>query len=198
MTTSIRQQRKARTHNLLLATAQRHFAREGVGVARTADIAASARVAHGTLFVHFPTRDALVTAVVEDFGKRVAGRIHELTDKGQGVKDLLTAHLNGLQEFEPLYARLVIEGPSLPRSVQNAMMGIQSAISEHLSQAAEREMKAGRIRRMPYHLFFNTWIGLIHYYIVNAASFAPGESVLERYGHQLRDHFLMLIKEDRS
>ena len=51
---------------------------------------------------------------------------------------------------------------------------------------------------MPYHLFFNTWVGLLHYYIANASSFAPGESVLKRYGHQLRDHFLMLVQEDRS
>jgi AcrR family transcriptional regulator len=198
MTTSIRQRHKARTRTLLLATALRHFAREGVGAARTADIAASARVAHGTLFVHFPTRDDLVAAVVGEFGKRVAGRIHELADTGQGVKDLLVAHLSGLQEFEPLYSRLVIEGPALPAGVQNAMTSIQSAISHHLSRAAEREMKEGRIRRMPYHLFFNTWIGLIHYYIANASSFAPGESVLKRYGQQLLEHFLMLVKEDRS
>jgi AcrR family transcriptional regulator len=198
MATLTRQQHKDRTRSLLMATARRHFAREGVGQARTADIAASARVAHGTLFVHFPTREDLVAAVVEDFGKRVAGRIHELADEGLGVKDLLTAHLNGLQEFEPLYSRLVTEGPALPRGVQDAMTSIQSAISHHLSRAAEREMKEGRIRRMPYHLFFTTWIGLVHYYIAHASSFAPGESVLKRHGQMLRDHFLMLVKEDRS
>ena len=112
------------------------------------------------------------------------------------MKELLEAHVQGLAEFEPLYARLVMEESVLTPRAQSGVVMIQSAISEHLSHAVARESAAGTIRKMPFHLLFNTWIGLLHYYIAHAASFAaPGQSVLERHGPALVKHFWGLIKE---
>jgi hypothetical protein len=77
------------------------------------------------------------------------------------------------------------------------MVAIQSAISFHLIQAAEREMAIGKIRRMPMHLLFNTWIGLLHHYMANAASFSPRGSVLNHCGRELITFYLMLISKNR-
>ena len=49
------------------------------------------------------------------------------------------------------------------------------------------------MRKLPIHLLFNTWLGLVHYYLMNADLFAPGESVLSRYQDELVSHFLALI-----
>ena len=70
---------------------------------------------------------------------------------------------------------------------------IQSAISFHLNKVAEREMDASKILRMPLNLMFNTWVGLINYYLTNGNLFAPGESVVSRYGQQLVEHYMKLI-----
>jgi AcrR family transcriptional regulator len=192
--TRTRQERKSRTRRRLIEAALKDFARDGLSMARTADIAARAGVSHGTVFLHFPTREDLLATAIEEFGRRVTRRIHELAERGNSVRDQLSAHLAGLAESEPFYTRLVIEGPMLSNGVRNTVTMIQSAISFHLSRAAEREMEEGTIRQMPFHLFFNTWIGLIHYYLVNAESFDPGESVLRRYGPELLEHFLALVK----
>jgi hypothetical protein len=88
----------------------------------------------------------------------------------------------------------VVEGRLLPESARNNLTVIQSAIAFHLIQAAEREIAAGTIRPMAPHLFFNTWIGLLHHYLANNDLFAPGESVLARYGPTLMQHFLAIIK----
>jgi hypothetical protein len=48
---------------------------------------------------------------------------------------------------------------------------------------------------MPLHLLFNTWIGLIHHYLMNRELFAPGASVVERHGRELLDHFMYLISK---
>ncbi|NLI14212.1 TetR/AcrR family transcriptional regulator [Pelotomaculum propionicicum] len=194
MPESQRQKQKKQTRKHLITMAFNQLAKDGLINTRTADIAKAAGVSHGTVFAHFPTRDALLTEVINEFGARVTRRLHELAGGGS-VHEILEAHLKGLAEFEPFYTRLVREGSLLPESARNTLIMIQSAVSFHLSQAAEREMAAGIIRRLPMHLLFNTWIGLVHYYLANGDLFSPGKPVLERYGKELLEHYLTLITE---
>ncbi|MBA1334976.1 MAG: hypothetical protein HPY66_0598 [Firmicutes bacterium] len=188
-----RQVQKDQTRKHLIETAFEQFAQKGLTTTRTADIAKAAKVSHGTVFAHFSTQEALLNAVIEEFGARVSLRLHELAVRNNSLQDVLAAHLKGLAEFEAFYTRLVIEGRLLPESARNAFIIIQSAISFHISQAAEREMQAGTIDPYPIHLIFNTWVGLIHYYLANNDLFAPEGSVLERYGQELLDHYMRLI-----
>lgn len=81
----------------------------------------------------------------------------------------------------------------LPNESRQMLVAIQSVVSHHLCAAAEREMKEGMIRPQPLHLLFNTWIGLLHYYLANDDLFAPEGSVLERYGEELLEHYLSLL-----
>lgn len=189
-----RQLKKEETRRRLIEAALGEYGRRGFAATITADIAAAAGVSHGTVFVHFPTQEDLMNAVIEAFGERVALRLHELAAARNSLKDVLTAHLMGLTEYEAFYTHLVIEGRLLPESARHTLVMIQSAISFHIGQAAEDEMNAGGIGRYPVHLLFNTWVGLIHYYIVNGDLFAPGGSVLKGYGEKLLTHFMNLIQ----
>jgi len=99
-----------------------------------------------------------------------------------------------LSENEAFYTRLVSEAHLINESARNTLIMIQSAISFHISQVAEKEMKASIIRTLPVDLLFNTWIGLVHYYLVNGDMFAPGGRVLERYGKQLTEYYINLIE----
>jgi AcrR family transcriptional regulator len=193
---SQRQKQKDKTRQHLIEVAFIQLAKDGLIATRTADIAQAAGVSHGTIFAHFPTRDDLLTAVIETFGSRITDRLHQLVSSEVNLKAVLEAHLQGLEEFEPFYTRLVIEGRLLPESARNTLITIQSAISFHMSQAAEVEMKAGTIRPFPIYLLFNTWIGLIHYYLANNDLFAPGDSVLRRKGPELLEYFLQLITSE--
>lgn len=193
---SKRQLQKEKTRELLINHAIHCFAKDGLLNTKTSDIAEAAGVAHGTIFVHFPTRDDLVASAIHHFGQKITRRIHELANEKHTVREGLEAHLQGLVEFEEFYTKLAFEGHLLPDSAHNALVMIQSAISFHLIQAAESEMNAGTIRRMPSYLFFNTWIGLIHYYLANKKWFAPDGSVLQRYGQELLEHFLFLVSKE--
>ena len=193
MTTSQRQKKKLETKKLLIDTALDQFAKAGLISTRTSDIAAAANVSHGTVFAHFPTREILLNEVIEEFGMGITNRLHELVNINSGMKEVLEVHLKGISENEIFYTRLVSEGHLLNDSARNSWIMIQSAISFHIIQVAEREIKAGTIRNMPVDMLFNTWIGLIHYYLVNGDLFAPGESVLKRYSKELVEHYMNLI-----
>ncbi|MDU4695429.1 MAG: TetR/AcrR family transcriptional regulator [Paenibacillus sp.] len=190
---SQRQQQKERTRQRLIDTALSLYAREGLLATRTADVAREAGVSHGTIFAHFATQEALLNAVIETFGTQTAGRLHELASQGSSLREVLQAHLAGLREGESFYSRLVRESRMLPNESRQMLVAIQSVVSHHLCAAAEREMKEGMIRPQPLHLLFNTWIGLLHYYLANDDLFAPEGSVLERYGEELLEHYLSLL-----
>ncbi len=190
----LRDRQKSRTRERLMAVAFDLFSRRGIGVTTTVEVARGAGVSHGTVFAHFRTKEELVVSVIQRYTTRVVERIHERAGSGAGLEGVLAAHLAGLARYERFYARLVAEGASLPQRARTTLLGIQSAISFHLAAAAEREMEAGRIKRIPVHLLFNTWLGLIHHYLVNRDLFACGESVLAERGGELVDHFMGLLR----
>jgi AcrR family transcriptional regulator len=192
-----RAEQKQDTRARILETACALFARQGITATPTLEVADAAEVAHGTVFLHFPTRDALVTAVVEEYAGRIAWRIHRLAPQEPALRGVLEAHLASLSEQEEFYARLVMEGPLLPSYARTRLIIIQSAVAHYFALAAEREMDAGRIRRAPVGLLFNTWLGLLHHYVCNRDLFAPGASVLERRGPALLEHFLSLVEVPR-
>jgi TetR/AcrR family hemagglutinin/protease transcriptional regulator len=77
---------------LLLACALRVFARRGIGAAHHAEIAAEAGVSVPTVFVYFPTRAALVDAVlaeVEHFYIALAEQVHA---SRRPASEVVTAH----------------------------------------------------------------------------------------------------------
>lgn len=190
---SQRQAQKEQTRERLIETAMAEYGRRGILAVTTADIAKAAGLSHGTIFAHFGTQEALMDAVIEVFGMRISRRLHELAASRKGLRDVLSAHLQGLMEYEPFYTRLVMERRLLPESARHMLTAIQSAISFHIGQAAAEEMEAGRIGAYPVHLLFNTWVGLLHYYITDSDLFVTEGSVLTRYGQELLDHYMGLI-----
>lgn len=171
----------------------KQFGENGIIKTRTSDIAKVANVSHGTVFAHFSTQEELLISVIEEFGNRITHRLHELVDANSNLLQVLEAHIEGLIEFESFYTRLIIERRLLPESINNTYIMIQSTISFHIGIAAEKEIKQGIIRNGPIHLIYNTWIGLLHYYITNGDLFAPTSSVLKQYRHELVQHYINLI-----
>ena len=194
MQAATRQEQKAATRDRLVNAAMALFARKGIVQTTTADIARSIRMSHGVVFLHFPKRDDLVIAVIDEFGRRLAVEFRQALEQDLGLRAVLQAHLRVLAEFEPFYARLVIEAPLLPPKVRSTLLMLHAAVSQRLFLALERERKAGRARRFERPLLFNTWIGLVHHYLVNRNLFAAGASVIAEQGDTLVQHFMTLVK----
>jgi len=182
------------TRDRLVNAAMELFASKGIANTTTADVAKSVRMSHGTVFLHFPTRDDLVIAVIDEFGRRLAAEFRQAFEQDLGLRAVLQAHLRVLAQIEPFYARLVTEAPLLPPKVRSTLMLLHAAVSYELFAALERERKAGRARKIERPLLFNTWIGLVHHYLVNRDVFATGNSVIAEQGDILVNHFMALVK----
>lgn len=189
-----RQIQKENTRKKILDAAYSEFGKKGILATTTSDVAKAADVSHGTVFSHFKSQEELICAVIEDFGHTIGMRTHELAQNSATVKEVLKAHLQCIKEYEQFYTKLIIEEKLLPKDIRNTFIVFQSALSFHLSNALNKEIQNGTIINVPIPLIFNTWIGLINYYLTNSDLFAPGESVIERYENTLINYFLKLIQ----
>jgi AcrR family transcriptional regulator len=190
-----RKDKKDATQRRLVETALDFFAERGFANSNTADFAKAAKVSHGAVFLHFPTREALVLRVLDVFGDRLSAAFKVAMQGELSLEGVLRAHLLVLREYEDFYARLVQEGALLPVKARSLLFILHAAVSHRLRLAAEVEVAAGRCKAMKQHLLFNTWIALVHYYIANRDVFAPGESVLAAKGDELIGHFLSLCRK---
>ena len=103
---------KAERRALLLRCALRVFARRGLGAARHAEIARAARVSVPTVFYYFPTRKALVSAVLEEVARFFSEMAETVHDKREPAPELILEHLRAFAaavDTHPDHTRLLLE-----------------------------------------------------------------------------------------
>ena len=186
-------QREA-TRRQLVAAGLQVVADRGFAAATTAAIAQASGKAHGTVFVHFPTRDALVAELVEEVGRAMTQRLADMPDDGPGVAGVIDAHLAALATHEVLYARLLREATTLPLAARARVFALQSGIGWRLRAALARDVARGAARAIDPVALSNTWIALSNHYLMNRDLFAPGASVIVARGAELKAQLLELIR----
>ncbi len=187
---SIRIEQKLKTKERLLRSAFEVFSLGGLLTTKTLDIAKAANISHGAVFAHFPTKEALLNAVIDEFGLQLGSELQkemrELT-----VEAVLKTHIRVLEKWEPFYRQLVICSPHLPESIRVMIINIQSGIAYYLQQAIAIE---GIRLAVPLHILLNTWLGLLHYYLENRELFVTSGSLLAAKGQELTYFYLKIIK----
>ena len=125
-----------RNRERIVASARALFARDGVE-ASVDDITRNAGVGMGTLYRHFPTKEELIDAVLEDAFAELVGAAQRAVEEedawagfvgflehalalhaaNRGVKDMLATHERGAQRAEAMRARI---RPLLRRLIERA------------------------------------------------------------------------------
>jgi TetR/AcrR family hemagglutinin/protease transcriptional regulator len=103
---------KAERRALLLQCAMRVFARRGIGAARHAEIARKAKVSVPTVFFYFPTRKALVNAVLEEVARFFTEMAEAAHGKRGSAPEIVLEHLRAFADAvdtHPDYTRVLLE-----------------------------------------------------------------------------------------
>lgn len=188
-----RQQQREATRRQLVTAGLRVVADRGFAAATTAAIAAESGKAHGTVFVHFPTRDALVAELVEEVGRAMSQRLAAIDRDDAGLAEVLDAHLAALAEHEVLYARLLCEASTLPLAARARVFALQSGVAWRLRQVHAQDLQRGLVRPIDPVALGNTWIALSNHYLMHRDLFAPGGSVIATRGAELKAQLLGLL-----
>jgi AcrR family transcriptional regulator len=85
------ERRRERTRQELLAAATRVLADKGLHSTKITDIAAAADVGVGTFYLHFPDKETLFDAVVEDTVRRLKATVDTARAKARGALEKITA-----------------------------------------------------------------------------------------------------------
>ena len=186
---------KEMTRDRIIRAAMKLYLVNGISNTTTDAVSREANLSHGAIFVHFATREDLLINVLERFSKEIGNEIHDIASAEGDLQSILIAHLKVLEEYERFYTELIKNTDSLPKEAGNMLISLQSILSRHFSVAIERAQGEGTVKDLPLYIIFNTWLGLVHYYLMNAAFFAPGESVLKRYEKELVGNFMVLISK---
>jgi AcrR family transcriptional regulator len=133
-----------RNRDRLLRVAQEAFATEGVAVPLDV-IARRAGVGPGTLYRHFPTKEALFEAVVHD---RLHQLIHHARELGSGEDPgaALSAFLDHLlQESAPKQDLVdALDGAGV--DVQDAVFATAAVLRDEIAVLLDRAQAAGAVR----------------------------------------------------
>ena len=90
----------------------RVFARRGIGAAHHAEVAREAKVSVPTVFFYFPTREALVSAGLEEVGRFFTEMAETIHGKRQPAPEIILEHTRAFAEAvetHPDHTRVLLE-----------------------------------------------------------------------------------------
>ena len=182
------------TRRQLVQAGLRLVAERGFAGATTAAIAEASGKAHGTVFVHFRTRDVLVAELVAEIGKTMSQQLAQTPNDSPELPEVLDSHLAALGQHEVFYARLLCEASTLPDAARARLFALQSGVAWRLRTAYEREVARGAARDFDPVALANMWIALTNHYLMNRDLFAPGASVIAARGAELKAQWLAMVR----
>lgn len=144
-----RQQQAEERRNQLIDVALELFGKNGIEATRVSDIARAAGVAQGLLYHYFPSKDALLTAIVEREGP--LGMLHELlaTPPDRPTRETLldiAARIYALiQQRRPLLRLIMREVIWQPEMLRFGM-GVREQALAMLAGYLQSRVAAGELR----------------------------------------------------
>lgn len=86
-----RQDQKAATRSLFLRVGRRVFAKHGFDATSVAMLCRAARTTHGALYHHFPSKQDLFVAVLEELTREIADKVAQATASSVGWRQIEAA-----------------------------------------------------------------------------------------------------------
>ncbi|MFD7127179.1 MULTISPECIES: TetR/AcrR family transcriptional regulator [Streptomyces] len=130
----------AARRDLILKAAVRVFARQGFAATRVDDVAGEAGVAKGSVYLHFDSRDALLTAAFEEYRAHSRAVIQQArTGPGDGLERLarLVRSVLDMVVAEPELARILIDLWAAGRQGAASGVDIAAVYREYRAVIAE-------------------------------------------------------------
>jgi len=146
-----RMERKALTRQELLLAGRRLFSEKGLYDSRVEDLARTAGIAKGTLYLYFRDKEDLIQAVVAAGFERLQQRVHERTQGARVLSDVVSrivaAHLEFFVE-NPDLMRIFHQARGMLKFDRPRWRPLRVPLLEHLESLAEILGQAPSLARL--------------------------------------------------
>ena len=132
-----RQVQKQKTRRLILQKAKEIFIDQGFLNTSTAQIATASEIAHGTLFLHFKSKDMLIIEILDQQLEQISKKIMELIRDTIGLEEILGKYLDFLEEEEDFFSVLARELPFYPEQLRRKIISYWLPICTIISCAVD-------------------------------------------------------------
>lgn len=191
-----RQRQKQRTRSHILGVAKELFINKGFLSTTTSDIAKSSGIAHGTLFLHFPTKDNLILEIFDNDLAAITNQIEEMLSETDDLYSILLCYLDSIEKDEALFSVLARELPFYSEELRRKIIFRESLIRKHFYKAMEHGIKKGIYRRCDIPITLNFFFGSVNYYLSLKELYTEEGTLFRRLKGKIVENFLNLIKEE--
>ena len=169
----VTQQTKSATRKRILEAAQQLFAAEGFEAATTRDIASAAKIATGTLFNYFPTKESIALSLVSDAHAQAEQRFQadfsRESDEPLSLEEELFAHVAAeLRKLKPYrkYLTTVLDTSLSPlgNEQSDCTPALRTGHLETVSQIALRHGLQDALSAVALHLYWTLYVGVLAFW----------------------------------
>ncbi len=128
----------------LLAAARRVFAQKGFHDAKVGDIAASAGVAKGTVYLYFPDKRSLFVELIDNLFMRLAAAILRVDTGGDvaaqvkhNLRAILSVLVDDAETMRMLFAHAIGVDPAFSLKIESFYDGLKKMLAESLEEGQE-------------------------------------------------------------
>jgi len=146
----------------IAAAATRLLARDGYAGVRTRDIAAAAGVSEGTVYHHFGSKQGVLVAVAERYGRGFASAMFEDVDHGAGlpsIEAVIRRAFAFVRHSDPLFGVFLLTDD--PTGSQAARTANREAIVASLREVFESWRSRGMVRAADPRICAELCFGLV-------------------------------------
>jgi len=190
-----RQLQKQFTREKIIGAAKQIFIEKGIINTATSQIAEAAGIAHGTLFLHFPSKDSLVIELLDVELAKFSDNIKQLIIETTDIETILEQYLDLIQAEEGFFSSLARELPNYKDELRRKILFRESLIREHFHQVIEKGIKQNIYADVDIPSTLTFLFGTINYYLSLKTSFVQEESVINKFHKQIIDVFMKILRK---
>jgi AcrR family transcriptional regulator len=168
------------TRDRILQAALRVFAGKGYHGAAVDDIVRASRTSKGAVYHHFPNKEALFLALVDELSARLATAVTAAIERSHGplgkVEAALRAGIETFAEHRELARILLLESASLGKAYQAKRAEVHGRFAALIQVYLDQAVAEGSIPPLDTRVATLAWLGAVNEVVIR--SLQSGEAEL--------------------
>lgn len=156
---------KIKTRNLILCKAKDIFITQGIIKTSTRDISSACGISHGSLFLHFGTKENLILTVFENEIKQIANKLYNEFESKNTVEVLLQKYLTLLEKDEDFFSVIFKEFQFFPDQLKRQIISFETIIRNYFYCAIEKGINSGKYKDINITSTLTFLFATINYYL---------------------------------
>ncbi len=185
--------RKQETNKAIVDAAREEFVKNGFLETNTKTVADKAGVAHGTLFLHYKTKHALMEKVLEDQLISIDIQLEKILSENGDLESLLNGYLDFMHENEDFFEVIAREMPHYPKEIRIKAYLNEASARDYFYRSIQKGIQDGIYKDIDIKMTLTFLFGTINYFLHNKQSIIKSGSIIEYKKESIIETFMKFI-----